>query len=291
MAVHQEKLYAYGQLKHFENIAVEILGPSVAEQEKNGPGPGTGVVLMTVIRVAVFPWSAQQVRAVKGLPGYSRHSLPGQSKTSQQIRLLFFKQSLISVVVPTFPKCRQEFSTRYAEQLNLRKPSGDFLSERFVSADATLNANQILQQDWRYQALTHILEIVPPHQSVISSAARQAAPLPNYYVLRRTTIRIRLRDQLAALEKRSHAYGSEKTAPAQRIRRNQLRETTLLAYQSSSSTAPVKHSSSTSSHNIPSSGILMLGISGQKCEGSRGLVRPREVAQDLTRFDEGGKPQ
>ncbi|PBK65326.1 kinase-like protein [Armillaria solidipes] len=43
-------VYAYGQLEHFEYIAMEILGPSVAEQQKKN-GPGTGLMLKTVIRI------------------------------------------------------------------------------------------------------------------------------------------------------------------------------------------------------------------------------------------------
>ncbi|KAK0234346.1 putative casein kinase-1 hhp1 [Armillaria nabsnona] len=41
-------VYAYGQLEHFEYIAMEILGSSVAEHLN---GPGAGVMLMTVVRI------------------------------------------------------------------------------------------------------------------------------------------------------------------------------------------------------------------------------------------------
>ncbi|KAK0233861.1 putative casein kinase-1 hhp1 [Armillaria fumosa] len=43
-------VYAYGQLEHFEYIAMEILGPSVAEQQKKN-GLETGVMLTTVVRI------------------------------------------------------------------------------------------------------------------------------------------------------------------------------------------------------------------------------------------------
>ncbi|KAK0450511.1 putative casein kinase-1 hhp1 [Desarmillaria tabescens] len=43
-------VYAYGQLEHFEYMAMEILGPSVVEQQKTN-GPGTGMMLTTVIRI------------------------------------------------------------------------------------------------------------------------------------------------------------------------------------------------------------------------------------------------
>ncbi|KAK0436246.1 putative casein kinase-1 hhp1 [Armillaria borealis] len=43
-------LYAYGQLEHFEYMAMEILGPSVAEQKKK-IDPGTGLMLKTVISI------------------------------------------------------------------------------------------------------------------------------------------------------------------------------------------------------------------------------------------------
>ncbi|KAK0431560.1 putative casein kinase-1 hhp1 [Armillaria borealis] len=41
-------VYAYGQLEHFEYIAMEILGSSVAEHLN---GPGAGVMLTTVVRI------------------------------------------------------------------------------------------------------------------------------------------------------------------------------------------------------------------------------------------------
>jgi predicted Ser/Thr protein kinase len=40
-------VYAYGQLEHFEYMAMELLGPSLAEQQKDG----AGVMVKTVIRV------------------------------------------------------------------------------------------------------------------------------------------------------------------------------------------------------------------------------------------------
>ncbi len=43
-------VYAYGQLEHFEYMAMEILGPSVAERQKKN-GLETGVMLTTVIRI------------------------------------------------------------------------------------------------------------------------------------------------------------------------------------------------------------------------------------------------
>ncbi|KAK0481480.1 putative casein kinase-1 hhp1 [Armillaria novae-zelandiae] len=43
-------VYAYGQLEHFEYMAMEILGPSVAERQKKN-GIETGVMLTTVIRI------------------------------------------------------------------------------------------------------------------------------------------------------------------------------------------------------------------------------------------------
>jgi hypothetical protein len=41
-------LYGYGQLDHFEYMAMELLGPSVADQQQKG---GAGVMVETVIRV------------------------------------------------------------------------------------------------------------------------------------------------------------------------------------------------------------------------------------------------
>ncbi|SJL02837.1 uncharacterized protein ARMOST_06175 [Armillaria ostoyae] len=43
-------VYAYGQLEHFEYMAMEILGPSVIEQRKK-IDPGTGLMLKTFIRI------------------------------------------------------------------------------------------------------------------------------------------------------------------------------------------------------------------------------------------------
>jgi hypothetical protein len=40
-------VYGYGQLEHFEYMAMELLGPSIAEQRKDG----AGVMVNTVIRV------------------------------------------------------------------------------------------------------------------------------------------------------------------------------------------------------------------------------------------------
>jgi predicted Ser/Thr protein kinase len=40
-------VYGYGQLEHFEYMAMELLGPSIAEQQKDG----TSVMVKTVIRV------------------------------------------------------------------------------------------------------------------------------------------------------------------------------------------------------------------------------------------------
>jgi predicted Ser/Thr protein kinase len=40
-------VYGYGQLEHFEYMAMELLGPSIAEQQKDG----AGVMVKTVIRV------------------------------------------------------------------------------------------------------------------------------------------------------------------------------------------------------------------------------------------------
>ena len=41
-------VYGYGQLDHFEYMAMELLGPSVADQQQKG---GAGVMVETVIRV------------------------------------------------------------------------------------------------------------------------------------------------------------------------------------------------------------------------------------------------
>lgn len=41
-------VYGYGQLEHFEYMAMELLGPSVADQQQKG---GAGVMVETVIRV------------------------------------------------------------------------------------------------------------------------------------------------------------------------------------------------------------------------------------------------
>jgi len=41
-------VYGYGQLDHFEYMAMELLGPSVADQQLKG---GAGVMVETVIRV------------------------------------------------------------------------------------------------------------------------------------------------------------------------------------------------------------------------------------------------
>jgi predicted Ser/Thr protein kinase len=43
-------LYGYGQLEHFEYMAMELLGSSVAEQG-DGAEDGAGVAVKTVIRV------------------------------------------------------------------------------------------------------------------------------------------------------------------------------------------------------------------------------------------------
>ncbi|KAK0450539.1 putative casein kinase-1 hhp1 [Desarmillaria tabescens] len=43
-------VYAYGQLEHFEYMAMEILGLSVSERQKTN-GTGTGMMLTTVIRI------------------------------------------------------------------------------------------------------------------------------------------------------------------------------------------------------------------------------------------------
>ncbi len=43
-------VHAYGQLEHFEYMAMEILGPSVAEQQQKN-NPATGLMLKTVIRI------------------------------------------------------------------------------------------------------------------------------------------------------------------------------------------------------------------------------------------------
>lgn len=41
-------MYGYGQLDHFEYMAMELLGPSVADQQQKGDA---GVMVETVIRV------------------------------------------------------------------------------------------------------------------------------------------------------------------------------------------------------------------------------------------------
>ena len=40
-------VYGYGHLEHFEYMAMELLGPSIAEQQKDG----AGVMVETVIRI------------------------------------------------------------------------------------------------------------------------------------------------------------------------------------------------------------------------------------------------
>lgn len=40
-------VHGYGQLEHFEYMAMELLGPSIAERQKNG----AGMMVETVIRV------------------------------------------------------------------------------------------------------------------------------------------------------------------------------------------------------------------------------------------------
>ena len=45
---HIPAVYGYGQLDHFEYIAMELLGPSVADQQQKG---GAGVMVEAVIRV------------------------------------------------------------------------------------------------------------------------------------------------------------------------------------------------------------------------------------------------
>ncbi|KAK0218473.1 putative casein kinase-1 hhp1 [Armillaria nabsnona] len=43
-------IYAYGQLEHFEYIAMEILGPTIRDQQKKN-SPGTSLILPTVVRI------------------------------------------------------------------------------------------------------------------------------------------------------------------------------------------------------------------------------------------------
>ncbi len=42
-------VYAYGQLEHFEYMAMELLGLTLRGHQKNGPG--TGLMLPTVVRI------------------------------------------------------------------------------------------------------------------------------------------------------------------------------------------------------------------------------------------------
>ncbi len=53
-------VYAYGQLEHFEYIAMEILGLSVTERLNR---PGAGVMLTTVIRIVDQVVRKKQIRA------------------------------------------------------------------------------------------------------------------------------------------------------------------------------------------------------------------------------------
>ena len=55
-------VYGYGQLEHFEYMAMELLGPSIAEQQMDG----TGVRVKTVIRVV-----DQAVRRIRIRASYS----------------------------------------------------------------------------------------------------------------------------------------------------------------------------------------------------------------------------
>jgi predicted Ser/Thr protein kinase len=49
-------VYGYGQLEHFEYMAMELLGPSIVERQKDG----AGVMVNTVIRIV-----DQAVRRIK----------------------------------------------------------------------------------------------------------------------------------------------------------------------------------------------------------------------------------
>jgi predicted Ser/Thr protein kinase len=55
-------VYGYGQLEHFEYMAMELLGPSIAERQKDG----AGVMVNTVIRVM-----DQAVRRIRIQASYS----------------------------------------------------------------------------------------------------------------------------------------------------------------------------------------------------------------------------
>ena len=55
-------VYGYGQLEHFEYMAMELMGPSIAEQQKGG----AGVLVKTVIRVV-----DQAVRKIRIRASYS----------------------------------------------------------------------------------------------------------------------------------------------------------------------------------------------------------------------------
>jgi hypothetical protein len=55
-------VYGYGQLEHFEYMAMELLGPSIAEQQKDG----AGVMVKTVIQ-----FMDQAVRRIRIRASYS----------------------------------------------------------------------------------------------------------------------------------------------------------------------------------------------------------------------------
>lgn len=44
-------IYGYGHLEHFEYIAMEFLGPSIAEQQKEGAGLGVETVIRITYQV------------------------------------------------------------------------------------------------------------------------------------------------------------------------------------------------------------------------------------------------
>ena len=55
-------VYGYGQLEHFEYMAMELLGPSIAEKQEDG----AGVMVKTVIRIV-----DQAVRIIRIRASYS----------------------------------------------------------------------------------------------------------------------------------------------------------------------------------------------------------------------------
>lgn len=58
-------VYGYGQLEHFEYMTMELLGPSIAERQKDG----AGVMVETAIRIV-----DQAVRGIQIQASYSTYS-------------------------------------------------------------------------------------------------------------------------------------------------------------------------------------------------------------------------